>query len=245
MSSDSSIQYSRKGHTALLILDAPHRNALTPGFADALVDALQRAEAEPDATAIVLASAGPTFCSGADLGMLAEVGPDPLAEEHFEGIGRIYSMFERLRDARLPTVAAVNGAVAGAGVNLALACDMRIAADDVRVVGFGRAGVHPGGGHLAMLTRQLGPGAGAALALFGQEIRADRAVVSGFAWEVVPAARLRERALEVAAAAGTDGALARILVRTYRAVEETQPNPRAAVLMERAAQVWSLRRRAR
>ncbi|GHF36626.1 enoyl-CoA hydratase [Amycolatopsis bartoniae] len=243
--SEELVRYQREGQTGLLVLDAPHRNALTPEFADAVVRQLRCAEADPDLTAVVLISAGPAFCSGADLGMLKSVGADPLAEDNFDGIGRIYGMFERLRDARLPTIAAINGGVAGAGLNLALACDLRIAADDVRLIGFGRAGVHPGGGHLAMVTRKLVPATDAALALFGQEIRADRAVSSGFAWDVVAAEELRKRALEIAGAAGTDGALARMLVRTYRAVEETQPNPRAAVLMERAAQVWSMQRRVR
>jgi len=243
--SDSGVVYRREGPTGLVLLDAPNRNALTPEFADAIVAALLSAEADPEVTALLLASEGPSFCSGADLGMLARVGADPLSDEHFDGIGRIYGLFERLRHAAIPTLAAVNGTLVGAGLNLPLACDLRIVADDLRLIGFGRAGVHPGGGHLAMLDRHLDPGAGAAIALFNQEMRAAQALASGFAWQVVPRDQLLQTGLEVAAAAGTDGRLTRAVTRTYRAVEETRPSPRAAVLLERAPQVWSMQRRVR
>lgn len=242
---DTGITYRRTGPTGVVLLDAPHSNALTPDLADGVVEALQLAEADPEVTALVLASAGPSFCSGADLDLLARVGADPLADDHFDGIGRIYAMFERLRDARLPTLAAVNGTLVGAGLNLPLACDVRVIADDVRLIGFGRAGVHPGGGHLTMLARHLSSGAGAAVALFNQEMRAEQALASGFAWQVVPRDQLLDTALAIAGAAGSDGRLARAVTRTYRAVEEARPSPRAAVLLERAPQVWSMRRRVR
>jgi enoyl-CoA hydratase len=243
--SDSGVAYRREGATGLVVLDAPNRNALTPEFADAVVAALAEAESDPEVTALVLASEGRSFCSGADLDMLGRVGQDPLQEDNFVGIGRIYALFERLRDADIPTLAAVNGTLVGAGLNLPLACDLRIVADDLRLIGFGRAGVHPGGGHLAMLARNLPAGEAAAIALFNQEMSAAQALASGFAHEVVPRADLLTRALEIAAAAGTDGQLTRMVTRTYRAVDETRPTPRAAVMLERAPQVWSMQRRVR
>lgn len=242
---DTGVEYRREGTSGLVLLDAPHRNALTPEFADAIVGGLEQAEADPEVTSLVLASAGPSFCSGADLDMLTRVGADPLADENFAGIGRIYGLFERLREARIPTLAAVNGTLVGAGLNLPLACDLRIVSDDLRLIGFGRAYVHPGGGHLAMLARHLHTGAGAAIALFNQEMRAEQALAAGFAWQVVPRDELLPAALALAAAAGTDGELTRAVTRTYRAVGETRPTPRAAVLLERAPQVWSMQRRLR
>ncbi|QFU89555.1 enoyl-CoA hydratase/isomerase family protein [Amycolatopsis sp. YIM 10] len=242
---DTGVEYRREGTSGLIVLDSPNRNALTPEFADAVVDGLEQAEGDPEVTALVLASAGPSFCSGADLGMLTRVGADPLADENFAGIGRIYGMFERLREARIPTVAAVNGTLVGAGLNLPLACDLRIVSDDLRLIGFGRAGVHPGGGHLAMLARHVHGGAGAAIALFNQEMRAEQALATGFAWQVVPREELLTTALDIAASAGSDGDLTRAVTRTYRAVDEDRPTPRGAVLMERAPQVWSMQRRLR
>jgi enoyl-CoA hydratase len=240
---DHGVRYQRHGHIGVALLDAPNRNALTPDFADAIIRALIRAESDSEVTGFLLASPGRSFCSGADLGMLAEVGQDPLLDDHFDGIGRIYAMFERLREATIPTLAAVNGTLVGAGLNLPLACDLRIVAEDLRLIGFGRAAVHPGGGHLSMLDRHVLPGTGAAIALFNQEMGAAQAVAAGFAWSMVARDDLFAAALELAASAGTDGKLTRAVTRTYRAVAESAPSPRASVLLERAPQLWSMRRR--
>ncbi|PQP21965.1 enoyl-CoA hydratase/isomerase family protein [Rhodococcus opacus] len=242
--SESSGISSRRDDTVFVItLDAPRRNALTPEFADAIVALLEEAESDDRVTALVIRSAGKSFCSGADLEMLTAVAADPLQEANFRAIGKIYSMFERLQDARIPTLAAVSGTVVGAGVNLPLACDLRIVADDARIRGFGKAGVHPGGGHLTMLSRHVSSAAAAAIALFGQEMNAEQAVTSGFAWRSVPTAELNQVALEIAAGAGGDGKLTREVTWTYRAVQEAAPTPRAAVLLERAPQLWSMQRR--
>lgn len=237
------ITFHREDTVAVLSLDAPHRNALTPQFADALVANLESAEKDDTIASVLIRSEGKTFCSGADLELLSTVAADPLDEANYAAIGKIYSMFERLRDARIPTLAAVSGTVVGAGINLPLACDLRLVADNVRIIGFGRAGVHPGGGHLTMLRQNLSAVAGAAIALFNQEMNAEQAVASGFAWRAVPAAELDTAALQTAVGAGPDARLSRAVTWTYRTVAETAPTPRAAVLLERAPQLWSLQRR--
>lgn len=230
------------GTVATAILHAPHRNALTPELADAIVAALDAATSRPEVTAFIVASDEASFCSGADLGLLAKVGQDPLEDTHFEDLGRIYSMFSQLQSSHLPTIAAVNGAAVGAGINLALACDLRIVAEDLRLVGFARAAAHPGGGHLRMLQRLSG-GAGAAVALFGQDIDAPMALQCGLAWQAVPNAELRDTAVRIAEGAGTDGRLTRVLTGSYRATASGTVNAESAVMIERAAQLWSLRRR--
>lgn len=239
---DDLVTLTRTDNVALAVLHAPRRNALTPGLADAIVAALDTAAATPQITAFVVASDHASFCSGADLDLLARVGEDPLEETNFEDIGKIYAMFARLQDSPLPTLAAVNGAAVGAGINLALACDLRIVAEDLRLIGFGRAAAHPGGGHLRML-QQLTGGAGPAVALFGQEVDARTALACGMAWRIVPNAQLRSTALETAAGAGSDGRLARLLTRSYRAAANGTVNAESAIMIERAAQLWSLRRR--
>ena len=241
--SEHIVTYERKGTVGLALLDAPRRNALTPALADAVLEALDTAAADPEVTSFVIAGRGPGFCSGADLVLLERVGQDPLQEENYDGIGRIYTMFARLLTAPIPPLAAVHGAVVGAGINLALACDLRLVADDVRIIGFGRAAAHPGGGHLSMLARRIASNAGPAIALFGQELDARTAVSCGFAWASVPREDLLGTALDIAAGAGEDGRLARVLTQTYRAAAAHQLDPAAAILLERAPQLWSLRRR--
>jgi enoyl-CoA hydratase len=239
---ESLVDYRVDGSVAVVTMAAPHRNALTPEFADELAGALARAEDDSSVSALALLSDGPSFCSGADLGLLRSVSTDPLADGAYDGLGRIYDLFVRLVDARIPTVAGVNGAAVGAGINLALACDVRIVGDDLRVAGFGRAGVHPGGGHLTLLTERLVSGAGAGVALFGQELTASSAVACGFALEEVRADELHRRTVTFARGAGADGKLARRLTATYRTVQKGLTNYEGAVLAERAPQLWSLRK---
>jgi enoyl-CoA hydratase len=112
------------------------------------------------------------------------------------------------------------------------------------VRGFGMAGMHPGGGHLRMLDRQLASGWAAAVALFGQPIDAASAVASGFALRCVERPQLDAAVAEVAAAVGDDPALVRKVTASYRASRQTGLTPEAAVLLERSSQLWSLRRRA-
>lgn len=235
------LQYERIGGTGLVKLNAPRRNALTPALSQRLMEALDEAEAAPEVTAFAIVSSGPAFCSGADLNLIREVGHDPLEDGNYRSLGDIYQLFVRLLEARIPTVAGVNGAVVGAGINLALACDVRIVSEDLRVVGFARAGVHPGGGHLAMMSRLAGSSP-AAVTLLGQELDADRAVSCGFAWTAVPAAELLDTVLSVAAGAGSDGALTRQTTASWRATAASQLTPESAVMLERGNQLWSLRR---
>ena len=95
----------------------------------------------------------PAFCAGANLGNLAEATGDSL--------GTIYEGFLRIARSPLPTLAAVNGAAVGAGMNLALGCDVRIVADRAKLdTRFLQLGIHPGGGHTWMLRRIAGPAGG-------------------------------------------------------------------------------------
>lgn len=240
-----SVERTNFGTVALITADAPHRNALTPSLVADLARSITDAEADPSITSIVIGSRGASFCSGADLGLLRRVASDPLEEEAYESLGAIYSLFERMQACSLPTLAAVNGAVVGAGVNLALACDVRIVGDDLEVTGFPRAGVHPGGGHLSLLVQRLDRSSAAAIALFAQSLSADDAVKCGFALESVPAAQLNQRAVELASSVGSDKALVQATTRSFRASTSVALSAPAAVQLERAPQVWSLRRRFR
>jgi enoyl-CoA hydratase len=144
----------------------------------------------------------------------------------------------------VPTVAAIRGAAVGAGVNLALATDMRIVSDTAKLIpGFDKIGIHPGGGHITLLRRQGGRETAAALALFGESVSGQRAAEIGLAWASVPDDQVEDRAVQLASRPARDPELARRLSETYR-IETVGPTLSwsAAIEVERAAQMWSLRR---
>ena len=89
----------------------------------------------------------------AERGHLDEVGQDPAEDRRYTSLGGIYRAFTRVGQMQVPTIAAVRGAAVGAGINLMLATDLRIVADDARLIsGFLRIGLHPGGGHFGLLA---------------------------------------------------------------------------------------------
>ncbi|MEO7398556.1 MAG: enoyl-CoA hydratase-related protein, partial [Ilumatobacteraceae bacterium] len=136
----SLVQVSVADRVATLLLNNPtERNTLTAAMVDEIVAAMDEIEADDGVGAIVVTGAAPAFCAGANLGNLAEASA--------ESLGRIYAGFLRIADSPLPTLAAVNGAAVGAGMNLALGCDVRLAARRARFdTRFLQLGIHPGGG---------------------------------------------------------------------------------------------------
>jgi enoyl-CoA hydratase len=181
------VQIEVDHHIALVTVNDPdRRNAVTLAMSDALVAAVQAAEADPEVHALIVTGAGRAFCAGADLNVLAT------ATEN--SIRRIYAGFLAVADCTLPTIAAVNGPAVGAGLNLALAADVRVAAPaalfDAR---FQKLGVHPGGGATWMLHRAVGAQVARAMLLFGRSLDAEAALRHGLvlavAEDVVDVAR--------------------------------------------------------
>src|ERR1700730_8478521 len=133
------------------INDPERRNALTPGMIDELVAAFDRLDADQGVGAVVVTGAPPAFCAGADL---SHLGASPSES----GLRGIYAGFLRVGRSRLPTTAAVNGSAVGAGMNLALCCDLRLAARRAKFdTRFLQLGLHPGGGDTWMMRRGVGP----------------------------------------------------------------------------------------
>ena len=242
----SEVRLEREGTVAVVTLNAPERrNALTPSMVEELVAACAAIDADPGVGAVVIQAEGAGFCAGAHRESLEAAGADPARDDHYQGLGRTYRAFARVGELLPPTVAAVRGAAVGAGVNLALATDLRVMAHDARLItGFARIGIHPGGGHFALLGRLVGREAAAALGLFGIEIDGRRAAEIGLAWESLPEAEVEPRALELARQAGADPELARATARSMR-LELGPPalGWQAALELEKAPQMWSLRRR--
>ena len=194
---------------------------------------------------MVVRGAGGFFCAGGDRATLAEAGHDPAAPETYAGIGAVYRSFARVGELEPPTVAAVRGGAVGAGLNLMLATDLRIVGRDARIVsGFLPIGLHPGGGHGALLGRTGAREAAAALALFGERIDGARAAELGLAWAAVDDEDVEGTALELAARAGADPQLARRTAASLRTVLGPPALPWGAALeLERASQMWSMRRK--
>ena len=225
---------------AVLTLQAPERrNALSEGLINEILAALDDVEARDDVGALVVTGAPPAFCAGGALGDLAatETGDQTRRDR----LRFIYEAFLRVARSPLPTVAAVNGPAVGAGMNLALACDVRIAGRSARFdTRFLELGLHPGGGHTWMAQRIMGPQAVAATVLFGERLPAERAAAVGLVWSVVDDANLLDAARAMARrAAVVDADLARRVKRTM-AETAVAADLAAAVDIELDAQVWSM-----
>ncbi len=185
-----------ENHVALITVNDPdRRNAVTAEISAGLRAAVDAAEANSDVHALIVTGAGKAFCAGADLTALGEATED--------GLRTIYDGFLAVANCTLPTIAAVNGAAVGAGLNLALAADVRIAGPaalfDPR---FQKLGIHPGGGATWMLQRAVGVQAARASLLFGMRFDAEAAVRYGLALEVAddPVAAAKQLAAGPAAA---------------------------------------------
>ncbi|MCU0261757.1 MAG: enoyl-CoA hydratase [Ilumatobacteraceae bacterium] len=218
-----------------LTLNNPEgRNTLTAPMVAEIVAAMDAFESDDGVGAVVVTGAGPAFCAGADLGNLAEADGTSL--------GRIYEGFLRIARSPLPTVAAVNGAAVGAGMNLALGCDVRIAAARARFdTRFLQLGIHPGGGHTWMLRRLAGPQTAMATVVFGEVLDGAEAERVGVVWRCVPDDELAAAAHALAArAAAVPRELVITAKRTIADMADVADHP-AAVARELEPQLWSTR----
>lgn len=243
----SEVVYEVRDHVAEVTLAAPkRRNALTRGMVDELIEACERADADPAVGAVVVKALGESFCAGGHRTQLADAAKDPAAPNRFRELGHTYKAFARFGELQAPSVAAVRGHAVGAGVNLMMAADLRIVAESARIMsGFQRISIHPGGGHFVLLGRSGSREAAAALGLFGEEVNGRRAVELGLAWEALPEAEVEPRALELARRVAADPELARAVARSMRLELGPPLIPWAVGLeTEKAAQMWSLRRKA-
>lgn len=229
---------------AVVTLNAPQRrNAITVEMAHELVATLDKVDSRDDVGAAVIQGAVATFCAGADLAGLRSLMTDPASDEAYSSLEAIYRSFVRVGELRVPSIAAVRGDAVGAGVNLAFAADVRIVARDARFrSGFARLGLHPGGGHFQLLSRVAGPEVAAAMGVFGEDVRGERAVAVGLAWEAVDDADVEQRALTMAAPAGADPQLARRTISSLRGTTASPIPWQVALQAERSPQLWSLRR---
>ncbi len=183
---------SREGAIATLTMNRPERlNALNAELSVAIAAALARVAADPDVRVVVLTGAGRAFCAGGDLAMISEARErsggrelEPLLRAGMDAILTLCTMPK-------PAIAAVNGPAAGAGMNLALACDIRIASDEATFgQNFARVGLFPDFGGTYLLPRLVGPARAAEMFYTGEMIDAKTAERIGAVNRVVPAQQL-------------------------------------------------------
>lgn len=178
-----------------IVLDRPDRlNAFDRPMHTALSAALDRAAADRDCRALLVTGAGRGFCAGQDLAAVADEAD----------LGRLLAetwnpLVRRLRELPVPTVAAVNGIAAGAGVSLALACDLVLAARSARFfMAFAKLALIPDAGSSWHLPRLVGPARARALALLGDPLAAEEAERTGLIWRAVDDEKLSGEAEAVA-----------------------------------------------
>lgn len=207
------------GVRVLTLNDPDRRNALGPELAAGLEAALDDVAADDDARALVVAGAGSAFCAGADLErVFGDSHEQPVAAMRAR-LKSYYRSFLRVRELPMPVIAAVQGPAVGAGLNLALACDIRLAGPRARFAAtFIHLGLHPGGGCTAFLVGTLGAQRALRLLLEGGSLDGADAVAAGLADELVddPLAAALALARDIAT---KDPGLVRDIKRAVRLAE--------------------------
>ncbi len=181
--------------------DPERRNAMTAALGDELAEVIGPIRDDPEVRAVVLTGAPPAFSAGGDLDML-----DGLArrarDESFDATDTMHAFYRRflaVRDLPVPTIAAINGAAVGAGLCVALACDLRIAAEDAKLgLNFSRLGLHPGMGATWFLPRIVGPMRAAELLFTGRLFDGIEAAAFGLALDAVAADEVLSTAVALA-----------------------------------------------
>lgn len=171
-------------------------NAFSPDMMDGLMEAIQEAKVNSDIRVVVLSGAGRSFSAGGDVkGMGGQKSPI----DAYDHIGRLNELILAMRELEKPIIGAVHGFAAGAGFNLALACDMIIAAEESKfVLSFAKVGLVSDGGGSFFLTRLVGPHKAKELLFHAEPITAKQAYELGILNQVHPQETLKEEVMKVA-----------------------------------------------
>jgi enoyl-CoA hydratase/carnithine racemase len=195
--------YDVQNGIATLTMNRPERlNALGDTLRDDLYDAIVRASNDPDVRVIILTGAGRGFCSGGDVKAMNEAKEQRRVQPLLEKVAPLRDRAVlAMRDAPQPIIAAVNGPAAGAGMNIALACDMRIASTTARFgETFVKRGLHVDWGGTYFLPRLVGMAKACELIFTGRVIDAEEALALGIVSQVVPPEQLMPAVLTIARA---------------------------------------------
>jgi len=204
------VALQRRGAIALLTLNDPARlNAMTEDMGRGLAAAVAELRGDDSLRAVVLRGAGRAFSAGGDLEMLARMGEAGRSEsgaaqrkiraDHRAAMSRFYRLFLCIRELPQPCIAALNGHAIGAGCCVALACDLRIAAQEAKLgLNFARLGIHPGMGATWILPRLIGPARAAELLYTGRLVSGAEAEHMGLVSRALPQSDVLDSALALA-----------------------------------------------
>jgi 2-(1,2-epoxy-1,2-dihydrophenyl)acetyl-CoA isomerase len=218
-----SIEYDVEDHVATITLNRPEAlNALTDDMLGELGDAVHRAGRDAAVRVLVLTGKGRGFCSGQDLRSLnAQPGERDIGR-HLDQY--YHPLILRLAALEKPTIAMVNGVAAGAGMSLALACDMRVAAEEARFTqAFVRVGLVPDSGSSYFLPRLIGYARALEMAMTGMIVDSHTALAWGLVNRVVPSEQLAEETYKLAQALAGGPPLALGMIKREIAYGASQP----------------------
>ena len=223
--SNETILFDIDHNVATITLNRPDAmNGLTIQMTEELVHALIRCRVDPDVRAVIVKGAGRAFCAGGDVKAFGEsLRADPLTPMRTLAM-HLHASVAEMRRMEKPVVAQVHGVAAGAGMSLALACDLTIAAQSARfIVAYSKVGLSPDGGLTYFLPRLVGPKKALEIFYIGDPIDADEALRLGLVNRVVPDAELEKetRALARRLAQGPTLAFARAKELVYRSLRES------------------------
>ncbi len=184
MQTYNTIRKDKKDGIGYLVLSRPHvRNAINQEMIDEIQDALREIEKDPEIMVLVITGEGKAFQAGADIGELSKMKPMDILRWN-EGIVRINSAIEKLRQ---PVIAAINGPAMGGGLEIALACTLRVMAESARVgLPEVKLGIIPGTGGTQRLPRLIGKAKAAEMLLTGDSVSSKEALEMGLVNRVVP-----------------------------------------------------------
>lgn len=196
-----SIAVERHGRVALIEMQSPPHNYLTPALVNGVATALEEASADLDVSSAVVAAEGRSFCAGANFGgagddgeenILAGQGGRSLTEQLYEGAARLCAV-------DIPWIAAVQGPAIGGGLGLAMTANLRVTCPEARFsANFAKLGIHQGFGLSVTLPEQIGPSRAAMVLLTSRRFRGEEALELGMADMCVPADELRDAAMALA-----------------------------------------------
>lgn len=212
------IRISRDGGVVTLAFNRPEtRNSMTPGMGDEIVRAVGEIRTDPSVRVVVLTGTGKAFSSGGNLTMLAQdAGVSSGAEAPAMAFSprEFYGRFLSIRDLPMPTIAAINGHAIGAGLCIALACDIRIAAADAKMgMTFTKLGIHPGMGATYTLPRLIGTARACELFFTGRLLDAHEAERLGIVNQAVPREQFEQAVHALAQEIASAGPIAVRLVK--------------------------------
>lgn len=220
---DEPVLFAEAGGVATLTLNRPERlNAIDDRLLTGLAAALTAAARDSSVRAVVITGAGRGFCAGGDIHEMTRLKQEHQSETFGRFLETGHAVVRQIRQMAKPVIASVNGPAAGGGMNLALACDLRIASNQATFTqAFVRIGLHPDWGGTFLLPRLIGTGRAVEMMFLGEAVGAEEAHRLGLVNYLVPHDRLAAETRQLAArlAAGPPLPLALMKQALYERLE--------------------------